>query len=386
MRSVGVVTVSRSDYGIYAPLLKAIRGSADLELRLIVGGTHLSREFGLTVEGIVADGFEIAAQVDTLPASDEPAGLAEAAGKATTAFASALRRCRPDVLVVLGDRFEMLAAAFAALPQAIPLAHIHGGELTEGAIDDAFRHCITKLSHLHFVANETYARRVRQLGEEPWRVVVSGALSLDDLTTDLRSLEEIGARWHLRLTRPLLLVTYHPVTLEPTHVETHVRELLEGLSSFEGSIVFTGTNVDTHYRAVRAAIWRFVLAHANASYVENLGRRDYTSLMALADAMIGNSSSGIIEAPTLGLPVVNVGIRQQGRIRAENVIDVADDAAQIATGIRRALEPAFRERLVGTRNPYGDGHATTRIIERLSTVPLDETLLAKRFLDWEERP
>lgn len=385
MRTVAVVTVSRSDYGLYLSILKRIRASNDLDLRLLVGGTHLAPAFGETIADIQRDGFEIAERVDTLPGSDSREDVAVAIGTATAAFARALQRAQPDILVVLGDRFDMFAAAVAALPLTIPVAHIHGGELTEGAIDDTLRHCITKLSHLHFVANQAYARRVMQLGEEPWRVTVSGAPGLDDLTAGLSNPRELEARLRLRLRKPVLLVTYHPVTLEPALTAVRVRELMAALRSVPGTIVFTGTNVDTGHRTIRAAIEEIVSSRPDTFFVENLGRRDYASLMAIADVMVGNSSSGIIEAPSVGLPVVNVGARQRSRLRGVNVIDVDDDAAEIAAAIRRALIPRYRGALRGAPNPYGDGHAAERIVQRLATVALDRQLLMKRFTDEEQR-
>lgn len=381
-RTIGVVTVGRSDYGIYLPLLRKIQADPDLRLCLIVAGMHLSPEFGLTVKAIEEDGFQIAERVEMLLSSDTPEAIAKSMGLGTIGFAQAYGRFRPDILIVLGDRFEMHAAALAALPFKIPVAHIHGGELTQGAFDDALRHSITKLSHLHFVSTEEYARRVIQMGEEPSRVAVAGALSLDNLhSVKLLSLHELEAKYGLRLKRPLLLVTYHPVTLEYEQTEWQVEELLAALEICAMPVVFTMPNADTNGRLIEKKIMDFVRTHSSAQYVANLGVQGYFSLMSLAAAMVGNSSSGIIEAPSLGLPVVNIGSRQQGRVRAANVIDVGYDRDEIKRGIEKAVGAGFRASLRGLSNPYGDGHAADLIVSRLRTVALDDRLMVKRFVN-----
>lgn len=382
MRTLGVVTVARSDYGIYLPILRKIQADSELQLRLIVSGMHLAPEFGRTVEAIEADGFEIAEKVEMLVASDTPEAVAKSMGLGAIGFAQCYARFRPDILLVMGDRFEMHAAALAALPFKIPVAHIHGGELTQGAIDDALRHSMTKLSHLHFVSTEEYARRVVQLGEEPWRVTVSGAPSLDNLQeTKLLSVAELEAKFVLRLNQPPLLVTYHPVTLEHEQTEQQTTELLAALSTFDIPLVITAPNADTGGRVVMRLIKDYVEAHDAAQLVDNLGTQAYFSLMAIAAAMVGNSSSGIIEASTFKLPVVNIGNRQKGRVRGTNVIDVGYGRIEIIAGIERALHPDFRASLSSMINPYGDGAASARVIARLKEVPLDNHLLTKQFHD-----
>lgn len=381
-RTIGVVTVGRSDYGILTPVLKAIQAEPSLRLHLIVAGSHLSPEFGSTVGEIERDGFPIADRVDMLRHTDTPEGMAESLGRGVAGFAKAYSRSRPDLLLVCGDRVEMYAAALAALPLTIPIAHLHGGELTEGAIDDALRHSMTKLSHLHFVATEAYARRVLQLGEEPWRVSVCGAPSLDHLQqTILLSREALQQRYGLRFTEAPLLVTYHPVTLEHESAPRQIAELLQALAAWEGFIVFTAPNADTHGRQIRRAIETFLSTHPQHQMVEHLGQQGYFSVMALAAAMVGNSSSGIIEAPSFALPVVNIGMRQQGRLRAANVIDVGYEPSHILRGIRQAVSTEFRATLSGCVNPYGDGHAAPRIVKTLRDIPLGERLIKKRFVD-----
>jgi len=385
MRSIGVVTTARSDYGIYRPLLQRLQADADIELRVLVTGMHLSPEFGLTVKAIEADGFPITERVEMLLASDSPEGIAKSIGLGVSGFAQAYARSRPDMLVVLGDRFEMYAAALAAVPFTIPIAHIHGGEVTQGAIDDVLRHSLTKFSHLHFVSTQEYARRVRQLGEEPWRVSVSGAPSLDNLrTVQLFSADEVGQRYGVSLQVPPLLVTFHPVTLESEQAEAQVADLLAALAEANMPVIFTGVNADTGGRAIQQKISDFAQTHAASWLLDNLGTRGYFSLMQHVAAMVGNSSSGLIEAPSFELPVVNIGARQAGRVRAENVIDVGTDRATILDGIRRAVQPEFRTGLRGMVNPYGDGTAAEKIVARLKSVELDQRLIMKQFIDWPE--
>jgi UDP-hydrolysing UDP-N-acetyl-D-glucosamine 2-epimerase len=383
MRTIAVATVGRSDYGIYLPVLREIEADPDLRLRVVAGGMHLSPELGMTVRSIERDGFDVAERVEVQAASDSPLDIAAAIGLGVSGFAQAYARCSPDLLVVLGDRYEMHAAALAALPLRIPTAHIHGGELTEGAIDDALRHCITKLSHLHFVSTETYARRVVQLGEEPWRVFVTGAPSLDNVRTfEPLSRVEIEARVGMRLETAPLLVTYHPATLEPTGGELwQMAELFAALRDSGRLVVFTLPNADAGGRAVAEMIGAFVEREPGARLVANAGTSLYFSLMTCAAAMVGNSSSGLIEAASFGLPVVNIGSRQSERGRAANIIDVDYDRYAIAGGIRRALEGRFRDRLRRMRNPQRRGIAARDIVHVLRTVPLDARLLQKRFFD-----
>ncbi|PIQ84425.1 MAG: UDP-N-acetylglucosamine 2-epimerase (hydrolyzing) [Candidatus Omnitrophica bacterium CG11_big_fil_rev_8_21_14_0_20_63_9] len=384
-RRIGIVTCSRSDAGIYLPLLRAIQEDPALALDIVATGMHLSPEFGLTVRQIEEAGFTVRERVESLLSSDTPEGIGKSMGMGVVGFAQLFTRWRPDLLVVLGDRFDMYPAALAALPFRIPVAHLHGGEVTEGAIDDALRHALTKLSHLHFVSTEISARRVRQMGEEPWRVVVSGALGLDHLHTIKRlSAAQLQARYGVRLEASPLLVTFHPVTLEYEQTEWQTRELLEALAASALPVIFTMPNADTNGRVVLSLLKRFVAKHPIAQLISNLGTEGYFSVMALAAAMVGNSSSGLVEAPSFGLPVVNVGTRQQGRVRAENVIDVGYRREEILRGIQQAVQPAFRAQLRNRANPYGDGHAAQVIVKHLKEIPLDDRLIRKRFVDAAE--
>jgi UDP-hydrolysing UDP-N-acetyl-D-glucosamine 2-epimerase len=382
LRTIGIVTVARSDYGIYLPILRRIQAEPELHLHLIVSGMHLSPVFGLTVKVIEQDGFEIGDRVEMLLASDSPEGIAKSIGVGTMGFAQLFARFRPDILLLLGDRFEMLAAAVASLPFAIHVAHIHGGEATEGLIDESIRHSITKMSHLHFVSTDRYRERVIQLGEEPWRVTVSGAPSLDNLRSlEFLDREKVEALVGMSLQTAPLLVTFHPVTLEFEDTARHIAELLAALDVVDQPIVFTHPNADTEGHIIIEAVEQFLGTHPQARAVVNLGTQAYFSLMRYARAMVGNSSSGIIEAASFEVPVVNIGDRQRGRIHGLNVIDVECDRNSIADTIRRAITPEFRGHLAGVKNPYGDGFAAERIVTELRDAPLDRNLLVKRFHD-----
>jgi UDP-hydrolysing UDP-N-acetyl-D-glucosamine 2-epimerase len=386
VRTIGVVTVGRSDYGIYLPVLRAIQATPNLQLKLFVSGMHLSPEFGMTIRQIQDDGFEISDRVEMLVSSDTPEGLAKSMGLGIIGFGQVYSRTRPDILLVLGDRFEMFAAVVAAIPHAIPIAHIHGGEATEGAIDEAIRHAITKMSHLHFVATEQYRKRVIQMGEEPGRVFVSGAPGLDHLRSmNLLNPREVETLIGIPLHPAPLLVTFHPVTLEHEHTEFYIMELLSALDELGMPVIFTYPNADTDGRVIIRCIDYFVSTHSNAKVVVNLGVRAYFSLMKYAAAMVGNSSSGIIEAASFELPVVNIGNRQRGRIHGENVIDTAYDRQSIMDSISTSVSLQFHEKLKGMMNIYGDGLAADRIVSELQKVELNHLLLLKRFhnIDWE---
>lgn len=382
MRTIAVVTVGRSDYGIYRPILARLRASDEVNLQVVATGMHFPARFGETIKEIDSDGQPVGARVDHLLASDSAESVAMSMGLGTLGCAQAYARLRPDLLVVLGDRAEMHAAAVAAVPFGIPIAHIHGGEITEGAIDDALRHAITKLSHLHFVSTEAYAARVRQMGEESWRVVVSGAPSLDNLRlVPVQDRASLATRLGVSLDKDPLVVTFHPETLEAGEEDRQVQALLQALDGIERPLVFTMPNADVGGQHIAARLQAFVARTPSARLVANLGTAGYFGLMSIAAAMVGNSSSGLIEAPSFELPVVNIGGRQRGRVRAANVIDVDADAAAIRAGVARALAPAFRASLRDLVNPYGDGTASARIVDRLVAQPLDRRLLMKRFVD-----
>lgn len=381
-RKIGIVTTARSEYGIYRPLLQKLAEKTELSFGLFVGGAHLSAKHGNTIEEIEAEGWPILSRMIVPEASETPEEMAIAMGQGTVAMASALAQTRPDILVVLGDRFEMHAAALAAMPYAIPIAHIHGGELSLGALDDAFRHSLTKLSHLHFPSTATYARRIIQMGEEPWRVAVAGAPALDAFFSEAPlPLEDVERRVGMRLKKEPILVTLHSETLGTDPHESVAKLLTKILSAMPGPIIITAPNADIGGRAIEKIFKDFAGTRSDVSYVLSLGARAYRTVLERARFMIGNSSSGLIEAASFQLPVVNIGERQAGRLRPPNVIDVPPLEEAIRAGILRAESAAFRASLAGSVNPYGNGHASEIIADILANVPIDSRLMIKRFND-----
>ena len=383
-RTIGVVTVARSDYGIYLPLLLRIEAAPEFKLHLFVSGMHMAPEFGLTVHEIEADGFSSLDRIEMLLASDSPEGIAKSMGLGMIGLAQAYAQRKVDLLLLLGDRFEMMAAAVAATPFNIPMGHLHGGELTEGAIDEVLRHAISKMSHLHFVSTEAYGQRLVQMGEEPWRVHVTGAAGLDNLQNiELMDRTALEADLNLLLQPAPLLVTFHPVTRDVDQAAAYIDELLAALAQVNRPIIMTYPNADTDGRSIIQAIETFAQSRPQVKLVKNLGTRRYFSLMKVGAAMVGNSSSGIIEAASFALPVVNIGNRQGGRIQGPNVLNAAHDRDSILAAIQQATSESFARGLQGMVNPYGDGFASARIVDVLKNQPLGQDLLTKRFHDLE---
>ena len=384
---IAVATTSRADYGLLFWLLRAIDADAELELVLYVSGGHLSPEFGSTVHQIEADGFRIARRIEVLLASDTPTACSKAMGLALIAVGDALAEDRPDVLVLLGDRFEIVPMALAAVVHGVPVAHLHGGETSEGALDEYYRHALTKLATLHFPATEAYARRIVQMGEDPARVQVVGAPGLDHLhRTELLSRAALAEALGMPLERPTALATLHPVTTERGQAAEQADALLAALQA-EASLqaVFTKANPDAEGRAINQRVADACAAEPTRfRLVDNLGTQRYLSCLRHLDLLVGNSSSGLTEAPSFGLPVVNVGTRQRGRIAAQNVIHVGNDVDAIRGGIRTALSGAFRAGLDGLVNPYdphGDGRVSERIAAALKAFTRTAWDGAKRFHD-----
>ncbi len=377
-RTIAVVTTSRADYShMYWPL-HDLAAHPEVELKLIVMGAHLSPEFGHTVKEIRADGFAIHAQVECLLSSDTDVGMAKTIGVAVLSLADTLGALRPDLLLLIADRYEMLAPISVALALRIPVAHIEGGEISEGAIDDAVRNAITKMSHIHFTSTETARGRVIAMGEEAWRVHWAGAPSIDHLVRHkLYSRQELEKRLGVDLREPPTVIAYHPVTiLQDTLAESE--ELFAALSQLDGPLVFCYPNSDAGSRELIARTQAFLQSRRNGRVFINLPALQYWSLLRCADVMIGNSSSGIMETGSYALPTVNVGVRQQGRERARNVIDVVPEAEAFLNGVKKAWSAEFRESLRGMVNPYGDGTAAKKIVEVLTTVPLNQELLIKK--------
>lgn len=384
MRKIAVITGTRAEYGHLFHIIKGIHEDPELELQLIVTSMHLSPEFGMTVKVIEKDGFPIADRVEMLLSSDSDEAISTSMGLGMIGFAKAYTRLKPDIIVLLGDRFEIHAAASAAVPFRIPVAHIAGGESTEGAMDELFRHSITKMSRLHFAANQKYADRIRQMGEQPENIFVTGAPGLDSINKlRLLNKDQLVKELNLPADREWGIVTFHPVTLETESTENQIKEVLSALSGFpEIHWVITFPNADTESRTIIKHITAYVEEKKGcASLFLSLGQLRYLSMLKNVVVMVGNSSSGIIEAPSFELPVVNIGSRQDGRIRAKNVIDVSEcKSAAIKDAIQKALSASFRASLKGLQNPYGDGTASSKILQVLKNVPL-RSIIKKHFYD-----
>jgi UDP-N-acetylglucosamine 2-epimerase (non-hydrolysing)/GDP/UDP-N,N'-diacetylbacillosamine 2-epimerase (hydrolysing) len=378
-RKIAVVTTSRADYShLYWPL-HDLSHHPDVDLKLIVLGAHLSPEFGHTIREIERDGLEIAARIECLLSSDTDVGMAKTIGLATLSLADCLGQMRPDIILLIADRYEMLAPAAVALALRIPIAHIEGGEISEGAIDNAVRHALTKMSHVHFTSTFESRDRVISMGEEEWRVHRAGAPSMDHLRRNtLFTREQLEAQLHLDLNQPSAVVAYHPVTIVRDTTQ-EADALFAALREVSGQILFCYPNSDAGGRALIQRTEQFLTQRPDARIFVNLPALTYWSLLRNVDLMIGNSSSGIMETPSFALPTVNVGMRQQGRERARNILDAAPETADILAKVEIARSEAFRRSLEGMQNPYGDGNASEQIVSVLTSVPLGEKLLIKKM-------
>lgn len=384
VKKVAIVTGTRAEYGLLKPLLDQLHADAAFDSRLIVTGAHLVPEFGMTVEEIRADGVAIADEIEMMLGSDSRYGTAKSVGLGTIGFADSFRRLRPALVVVLGDRFEILAAATAAMLTGVPIAHIHGGERTEGAVDESIRHAITKMSHLHFVSTEEYARRVIQLGEQPDSVFHVGAIGLDRIDRQrITPKREVAERLGLPRDLRWCATTYHPVTLEHGTNEAQFQQVLDAVAlRRDVYFVFTKANADAEGRRINAMIEAFVAKHDNAALFDSLGSQMFLSLMAASDFVLGNSSSGIIEAPFLGIPTIDIGNRQRGRVHAPSVLHVEPTRDAVADAMERCASNACSFRF--DVNPYYAGGATQQIVR---TLKERQPAHAKQFHDvnWSER-
>jgi UDP-N-acetylglucosamine 2-epimerase (non-hydrolysing)/GDP/UDP-N,N'-diacetylbacillosamine 2-epimerase (hydrolysing) len=374
-RRIGVVTSSRADYSHLYWSLRELAANPAIDLGVFALGAHLSPEFGSTIDEIERDGFPIRARIECLLSSDTDTGMAKTIGIAILGLADAFTAWRPDLLLLIADRYEMLAPASVALALRIPVAHIEGGEISQGAIDDHVRNALTKLAHIHFTSTETARQRVIAMGEEPWRVHHAGAPSLDHLRrSTLLDRAALEARLALTLTQPTLLAAWHPVTiLKDTNAEADA--FFSALADTPGQLIFVYPNSDAGGYALIERTRALAATRPHTHIFVNLDAVTYWSLLGNAAALVGNSSSGIMEAASFALPTVNVGIRQQGRERARNIIDAPTETSAILAAILRALRPEFRETLRGMTNPYGDGTAAATIANVLTTVPLDGLLI-----------
>lgn len=369
-RTVAVFTGSRAEYGLLYWLMKDLQSSAHAQLQVIVSGMHLSPEFGETWKQIVEDGFDIDAKVEMLLSSDTPVGIVKSIGVGTLGFADALDRLRPDMLVVLGDRFEALAVVQAALIMRIPVAHLHGGEITEGAYDDAIRHAITKMAYLHFVATEPYRRRVIQMGESPERVFNVGAVGIDHLRRSPKmGIDQLRESLGFALQSPYLLVTYHPVTLLDEDPQQSFAALLDALDRFpEQQIILTYPNADNGGRSIIPLLEAYAQGQPERVLtIPSLGFRRYLSAVSMASAVVGNSSSGVIEVPAFGIPTVDIGVRQKGRLAADSVLHCEPTTSAIEQALRQALSKEFAGACKKTVNPYGQGNAAEAIMSVLES-------------------
>lgn len=379
-RKIGVVTATRAEYGLFLPLIKKLSLEQEFELLLFVTGSHLSYEFGFTKNSIVEDGFDICEEIDCLVGNDTASAIGKTAGLALMGLTDAFNRHRPDLIFLLGDRYETLCAAMSATINRIPIAHLYGGEITTGAYDESFRHSITKMSHLHFTAVERYRKRVIQLGEYPDNVFNVGAIGIDNIVDiEPMSKTEIEKCLGIVLLSKVIVVTLHPETLSKNQAAAHAKIMMSVLDKLEDvSIIITGTNADSEGRIINKLFEDFAHKRDNCFFIKSLGQNLFISMLHITNIFIGNSSSGIIEAPTFGLPVINIGTRQEGRIRSKLIIDVPWDPDIILENITKLLR--LKKSSNFPINPYGEGNTANKIISILKNVSLDG-LLHKQFHD-----
>ncbi len=380
VRRICVVTGSRAEYGLIQPTLKAIDNHPDLELSLIVCGMHLADDFGNTYTEIENDGFKIDAKIDSIPSEDTGRAMAESVGMITTKLSKVMERIRPDFLLALTDLGHALATAIVGVYMNIPVAHIHGGDVT-GTVDEPVRHAITKLSHIHFPATKKSAERIIKMGEDKWRVHIVGAPGLDSiLNQDLLGKDEILKKYRVDTDETFLLASQHPVTSESDDGAKQIKETLEAIVEMNYPTVLIYPNADAGGRRMIEVIEEYAEGYPFIKPYKSIPHQDYLSLMKAAGALVGNSSSGIIESPSFHIPVVNIGTRQEGRERSENVLDVGYSKEEIIEAISKALfDKKFKEKVRNCKNPYGDGKASDRIVEVLSNIKIDKKLIQKRL-------
>lgn len=382
MKKVAVFTGTRAEYGLLSLLLKGLQASGKIELQLFVGGTHLLPEFGYTISHIINDGFEVTEQLDFLVNADSAQAVNKSMAQAQILAGECFEKYQPDLVIILGDRYEALAVASAATIIKIPIAHIHGGEITEAAMDDAFRHAITKLSHWHFTSTEVYRQRVIQLGEQPSTVFNVGAPGIDNIKKlPLLSLKQLAQQLEIKIDNPYFLVTYHPETLSSENPLDAIDNLFAAVDKFpEYQVIITYPNADTHGRIIMTALEHYAMTQPDRVHVfRSIGQLNYLSAMKHCAMVIGNSSSGIIETPSFNIPTVNIGDRQKGRIASTSVIHCGNNTDEINACITQALSSDFRQSIAATPNPYGEGNACEKILTQILEAPLPQCI--KRFYD-----
>jgi len=384
MKKICVVTGTRAEFGLLSPLMKQFKENKNFQQQIIVTGMHLSPEFGLTYKQIENEGYTIDEKVELLLSSDSKIATVKSTGLGLISFPDVYERLQPDLIIVVGDRYEILSAVIAGYFLNIPIAHLHGGETTEGAIDEGIRHAITKMAYLHFTSLETYRKRVIQLGESPERVFNVGAIGLDTIkNTDFMTLEMLSKSLDINLKSPFLLITYHPETISDTSEEEQMEQFFKALDNFPSiSLLFTLPNSDAGGRKIISLINEFAQQRDNAYVFSSLGQKRYFSAVKLCEAVIGNSSSGIIEVPSFHKPTINIGARQKGRVAADSVINCQPSEQSITNSLQKALGDDFKKLCETVINPYGDGETTEKII-KVITEQINEINLKKEFFNIE---
>lgn len=381
MKKILVITGTRAEYGLLYWTMKEIENDNELKLQLIVTGNHLISEYGNTVKQIENDGFAIDDTIDMIVSSDKKSGIVKSMGMEMIQMAQSFDRLKPDLLLILGDRYEIFTAATCAMMMNIPIAHINGGESTEGAVDEQIRHAITKMAHIHFPGAELYKERIIKMGEEPWRVHNVGQSGIENIKRlKLLEKDELEKELKVEFKKDVFLITYHPVTLEDENIEKQVDNLLSALKKFDSQLIFTYPNADYGSKVIIEKIKDFVKENNNAYIFHSLGQKRYLSLLKYANVMIGNSSSGIIESPIFKIPVVNIGNRQKGRLRSNNIIDTGYEEKDIFNGIDKALnDEVFKANLNNIKNVFGEGTTSKEIVKILKEIDFDKNLLSKKL-------
>lgn len=386
MKKISILTATRAEYGLLKPIIDKLNSVSELDVRVVVTGAHLSPEFGLTYKEIEKDGILIDEKIEMLLSSDTPAAISKSMGLAMISFADYFEKLKPDMLIVLGDRYETLAVCTAAMNQRIPIAHLYGGETTEGAVDESIRHAITKLSYLHFTSTEVYRRRVVQLGEHPDRVFCVGAVGIENiLNRQLMSKDELASSINFNLEKPYAMVTFHPVTLEDNQSQEQFEELLGVCEKYQNmNFIFTKANADANGRIINKMIDNYLDEHNNAIAFTSLGMTRYLSALKYCEMVIGNSSSGLVEAPCFGIPTINIGDRQKGRLQADSVINCVPTFEGIENAMQIALSRDFKFKAIEALNPYGEGNTSQKVVSRIKEFLINEKIrLKKKFYDFE---
>lgn len=381
---ITILTTTRADYGILRPLIFRLIQDKTFEIRVVATGTHVCPEFGNTYQEIEKDGISIDRKIEILLSADTDTAVAKSMGLAMISFTNYFEDRRPDALIVLGDRYEVLAICCVAVNLAIPIVHLHGGEKTEGILDEVYRHCITKLSYLHFASTEIYRKRIIQLGENPEKVFNVGALGIENIMhTPLMKKSELERWLNIDLKNPYAIVTFHPVTLEEKSIEQQLEELLCALDAFPDLVlIFTEANADAGGKRINRILKKYISARKNAALYKSLGMVGYLSAVKYSSLVIGNSSSGIIEVPSFYVPTINIGDRQMGRVKAESIINCKNSSEEIIKSIQKAFEPEFLKKIKDIKNPYGDGETSYKILGILKKEILEKEInLKKKFFD-----